>query len=49
MPPGERLLQRVSATRTFARIAPHFIPALDRAVHRLTGGRCCSAPGCCPG
>ncbi|WP_327703401.1 nitroreductase family deazaflavin-dependent oxidoreductase [Streptomyces decoyicus] len=39
MPPGERLLQRVSATRTFARIAPHFIPALDRAVHRLTGGK----------
>ncbi|MFD0166768.1 nitroreductase family deazaflavin-dependent oxidoreductase [Streptomyces decoyicus] len=39
MPPGERLLQRVSATRTFARIAPHFIPALDRAVHRLTRGK----------
>ncbi|MFE0378678.1 nitroreductase/quinone reductase family protein [Streptomyces inhibens] len=39
MPPGERLLQKVSATRTFARIAPHVIPALDRAVHRLTGGK----------
>ncbi|MGW7024340.1 nitroreductase family deazaflavin-dependent oxidoreductase [Streptomyces decoyicus] len=39
MPPGERLLQRVSATRTFARVAPHFIPALDRAVHRLTRGK----------
>ncbi|MGD3107690.1 nitroreductase family deazaflavin-dependent oxidoreductase [Streptomyces sp. YGL11-2] len=39
MPPGERLVQRVSATRTFARIAPHVIPALDRAVHRLTRGR----------
>ncbi|MET7799002.1 nitroreductase family deazaflavin-dependent oxidoreductase [Streptomyces decoyicus] len=39
MPPGEQLLQRVSATRTFARIAPHFIPALDRAVHRLTRGK----------
>ncbi|MGW9428031.1 nitroreductase family deazaflavin-dependent oxidoreductase [Streptomyces decoyicus] len=39
MPPGERLIQRVSATRTFARIAPHFIPALDRAVHRLTRGK----------
>ncbi|MGW7250777.1 nitroreductase family deazaflavin-dependent oxidoreductase [Streptomyces decoyicus] len=39
MPPGERLLQRVSATRTFALIAPHFIPALDRAVHRLTRGK----------
>ncbi|UKY50864.1 nitroreductase family deazaflavin-dependent oxidoreductase [Streptomyces inhibens] len=39
MPPGERLLQKISATRTFARIAPHFVPALDRAVHRLTGGK----------
>ncbi|MFG2829871.1 nitroreductase family deazaflavin-dependent oxidoreductase [Streptomyces sp. NPDC048434] len=39
MPPGERLLQKVSATRTFARIAPHFIPALDRTVHRLTRGK----------
>ncbi|MFD3422574.1 nitroreductase family deazaflavin-dependent oxidoreductase [Streptomyces decoyicus] len=39
MPTGERLIQRVSATRTFARIAPHFIPALDRAVHRLTRGK----------
>lgn len=39
MPPGERLLQQVSSTRTFARIAPHVIPALDRAVHRLTRGK----------
>lgn len=39
MPRGERLLQKVSATRTFARIAPHVIPALDRAVHRLTRGK----------
>ncbi|MEU1037252.1 nitroreductase family deazaflavin-dependent oxidoreductase [Streptomyces sp. NPDC005907] len=29
----------VSSTRVFARIAPHVIPALDRAVHRLTRGR----------
>ncbi|MBT2387203.1 nitroreductase family deazaflavin-dependent oxidoreductase [Streptomyces sp. ISL-11] len=35
----ERIVQKVSSTRTFARIAPHFVPALDRAVHRLTGGR----------
>lgn len=35
----ERMVQRVSSTRTFARIAPHCVPALDRAVHRLTGGR----------
>ncbi|MEV0368450.1 nitroreductase family deazaflavin-dependent oxidoreductase [Streptomyces sp. NPDC050636] len=39
MPRGERLLQKVSSTRTFARIAPHCIPALDRAVHRLTRGK----------
>ncbi|MGG7573217.1 nitroreductase family deazaflavin-dependent oxidoreductase [Streptomyces sirii] len=39
MPPGERLVQKVSSTRAFARVAPHFIPALDRAVHRLTRGK----------
>ncbi|MEV7419022.1 nitroreductase family deazaflavin-dependent oxidoreductase [Streptomyces sp. NPDC089919] len=39
MPPGVRLMQKVSSTRTFARIAPHFIPAMDRAVHRLTRGK----------
>ncbi|WP_339129972.1 nitroreductase/quinone reductase family protein [Streptomyces sp. f51] len=37
--PGVRLVQRVSSTRAFARIAPHLIPALDRAVHRLTRGK----------
>ncbi|MFF8900726.1 nitroreductase family deazaflavin-dependent oxidoreductase [Streptomyces lydicus] len=36
---SERLLQKVSATRVFARVAPHCIPALDRAVHRLTRGK----------
>ncbi|MEN8649238.1 nitroreductase family deazaflavin-dependent oxidoreductase [Streptomyces sp. 21So2-11] len=39
MPPGTRLIQKVSSTRTFARIAPHCIPAMDRAVHRLTRGK----------
>ncbi|MGW1073787.1 nitroreductase family deazaflavin-dependent oxidoreductase [Streptomyces sp. NPDC002537] len=29
----------MSSTRTFARIGPYFLPALDRAVHRLSGGR----------
>ncbi|MBT2398945.1 nitroreductase family deazaflavin-dependent oxidoreductase [Streptomyces sp. ISL-100] len=38
-PPGVRLMQKVSSTRAFARIAPHFIPAMDRAVHRLTRGK----------
>ncbi|MFI6339083.1 nitroreductase family deazaflavin-dependent oxidoreductase [Streptomyces sp. NPDC050535] len=37
--PGVRLVQKVSSTRTFARVAPHVIPALDRAVHRLTRGK----------
>ncbi|GGW99595.1 nitroreductase family deazaflavin-dependent oxidoreductase [Streptomyces noursei] len=34
-----RLVQKISSTRAFARVAPHVIPALDRAVHRLSGGR----------
>ncbi|MFJ5268218.1 nitroreductase family deazaflavin-dependent oxidoreductase [Streptomyces sp. NPDC088358] len=37
--PGVRLVQKVSSTRTFARVAPHLVPAVDRAVHRLTRGR----------
>ncbi|HZX38283.1 MAG TPA: nitroreductase family deazaflavin-dependent oxidoreductase [Streptomyces sp.] len=37
--PGVRLIQRVSSTRAFAKIAPHFIPAMDRTVHRLTRGK----------
>ncbi|MFF4182174.1 nitroreductase family deazaflavin-dependent oxidoreductase [Streptomyces sp. NPDC001691] len=32
-------MQKLSSTRTFARIAPHVVPAMDRAVHRLTRGR----------
>ncbi|MFF8906584.1 nitroreductase family deazaflavin-dependent oxidoreductase [Streptomyces olivaceoviridis] len=36
---GVRLVQKVSATRLFAKAAPHVIPALDRNVHRLTRGR----------
>ncbi|MFJ4711425.1 nitroreductase family deazaflavin-dependent oxidoreductase [Streptomyces sp. NPDC088785] len=38
-PPGVRLVQKVSSTRAFARLAPHVIPAMDRAVHRLTRGK----------
>ncbi|RVU21361.1 nitroreductase family deazaflavin-dependent oxidoreductase [Streptomyces antnestii] len=38
-PPGIKLIQKVSSTRAFARVAPHFIPAMDRAVHRLTRGK----------
>ncbi|MFE3903994.1 nitroreductase family deazaflavin-dependent oxidoreductase [Streptomyces sp. NPDC059153] len=39
MAPGVRLIQKVSSTRTFARIAPHVIPVMDRTVHRLTRGK----------
>ncbi|MEU8434946.1 nitroreductase family deazaflavin-dependent oxidoreductase [Streptomyces sp. NPDC029216] len=34
-----KLMQKISSTLLFARIAPHFIPAMDKAVHRLTGGK----------
>ncbi|MEV7284397.1 nitroreductase family deazaflavin-dependent oxidoreductase [Streptomyces sp. NPDC093252] len=33
------VVQRVSASRGFARVAPYVVPELDRGVHRLTGGR----------
>ncbi|MFE3657803.1 nitroreductase family deazaflavin-dependent oxidoreductase [Streptomyces sp. NPDC059165] len=39
MSPVLRLVQKVSSTCTFAKVAPYVVPAVDRAVHRLTGGR----------
>ncbi|MGI5353110.1 nitroreductase/quinone reductase family protein [Streptomyces sp. CA-250714] len=36
---GVKLVQKISSTRAFARIAPYVIPVLDRVVHRLSGGR----------
>jgi deazaflavin-dependent oxidoreductase (nitroreductase family) len=36
---GVRVVRKVSSTRGFARVAPYVIPALDRAVHRLTRGK----------
>ncbi|MFE3036366.1 nitroreductase/quinone reductase family protein [Streptomyces canus] len=36
---GARVVQKMSSTRGFAKVAPHVIPALDRAVHRITRGR----------
>ncbi|MFG3718950.1 nitroreductase family deazaflavin-dependent oxidoreductase [Streptomyces massasporeus] len=36
---GARVVQKVSSTRGFARVAPHVVPAIDRAVHRLTRGK----------
>ncbi|GHF57989.1 hypothetical protein GCM10010218_44260 [Streptomyces mashuensis] len=35
----ERLVQNVSTSRAFVRVAPHVLPAVDRAVHRFTGGK----------
>lgn len=52
MPPGERmtrLVQKVSSGRAFARLAPHVVPALDRAVHRLTRGRVLPSARMLPG
>ncbi|MEV7278192.1 nitroreductase family deazaflavin-dependent oxidoreductase [Streptomyces sp. NPDC093111] len=39
MPIGLRMMQKVSSTRAFAKVAPHVIPAMDRTVHRLTRGK----------
>ncbi|MGP4009814.1 nitroreductase/quinone reductase family protein [Streptomyces sp. 4N124] len=36
---GVRFVQKVSSTPGFAKVAPHVVPALDRAVHRLTRGK----------
>ncbi|MFB7914016.1 nitroreductase family deazaflavin-dependent oxidoreductase [Streptomyces sp. NPDC056061] len=36
---GRRLVEKVSATRAFAKVAPHVVPAMDRTVHRITRGR----------
>ncbi|QTD99178.1 Putative nitroreductase [Streptomyces cyanogenus] len=44
-----RCVQRVSSTRAFAKVAPHVIPALDRAVHRLTRGRVLPSARLLPG
>ncbi|MFD9790476.1 nitroreductase family deazaflavin-dependent oxidoreductase [Streptomyces sp. NPDC059070] len=49
VPVGVRLVRGVSATRAFAKVAPHFVPALDRAVHRLTRGRVLPSARMLPG
>ncbi|MDO0933984.1 nitroreductase family deazaflavin-dependent oxidoreductase [Streptomyces sp. DG2A-72] len=36
---GVRFVQKVSSTPGFAKAAPRVVPALDRAVHRLTRGK----------
>ncbi|MEY9962957.1 deazaflavin-dependent oxidoreductase (nitroreductase family) [Streptacidiphilus sp. MAP12-16] len=35
----EAVIQKVSSSVTFARIAPHLLPRLDKAVHRVSGGK----------
>jgi deazaflavin-dependent oxidoreductase (nitroreductase family) len=35
----ESMMQKVSSTPAFARIAPKVVPRLDKAVHRLSGGK----------
>lgn len=46
---GVRLVQKVSATRAFAKVAPYCVPAVDRAVHRLTRGRVLPSARMLPG
>ncbi|QDY77347.1 nitroreductase family deazaflavin-dependent oxidoreductase [Streptomyces qinzhouensis] len=47
--PLYRTVQRISATRGFARVAPRVLPAVDRAVHRLTKGRVLPSARMLPG
>lgn len=44
-----RAVQKVSATRAFAKVAPHVVPVMDKAVHRLTGGRFLLSASLLPG
>lgn len=49
VPRGVRLVRKVSSTRAFAKVAPHVVPAFDRAVHRLTRGRVLPSARMLPG
>ncbi|MER7854608.1 nitroreductase/quinone reductase family protein [Streptomyces bacillaris] len=44
-----RLVQKVSSTRAFAKVAPHLVPLLDRTVHRITRGRVLPSARMLPG
>lgn len=46
---GVRMMRKVSSTRAFSKVAPHVVPALDRAVHRLTRGRVLPSARMLPG
>lgn len=43
-----RLVQKVSGTATFAKVAPAVVPKVDLLVHRLTGGRHIAGEGLLP-
>lgn len=44
-----RLVQRVAGSPGFARVAPRVVPPVDRALHRLTGGRVLLSRALLPG
>ncbi len=44
-----RATQRVAGSATFRAVAPKVVPPLDRALHRLTGGRVLVARALLPG
>ncbi|MCZ7459653.1 nitroreductase family deazaflavin-dependent oxidoreductase [Streptomyces sp. WMMC940] len=46
---GIRMVRKISSTRAFTRLAPHVIPALDRAVHRITRGKVLPSARMLPG
>jgi deazaflavin-dependent oxidoreductase (nitroreductase family) len=43
------VVQKISSTRAFAVVAPHVVPLLDKAVHRLTGGKVLMSARMLPG
>ena len=46
--PVGRVVARVAGTSGFRRVAPRFLPQLDRFIHRITGGRVLIAAGMLP-
>ena len=46
--PVGRVVQRVAGSAAFAKVAPRFLPQLDRAVNKATGGRVLISQGLLP-
>ncbi|WCO69122.1 nitroreductase family deazaflavin-dependent oxidoreductase [Iamia majanohamensis] len=44
-----RTVQKVAGSPAFARVGPHVVPPVDRALHRLTGGRVLLSRALLPG